>query len=517
MKLLSPNFLAVVGLAAVFIFALILRLECARDELWIDEYITAWTVADSWEVAGERAKFSHQAPLYTGLIYGVTGLAGLNPAALRGPSLVCGMLLVILCAWLAWRLTKLRSAAILAAFLAAIDPDFVFYASEARPYALVQLLGAGGAICVWKWFSQATEGNGRAIASVRPLVVFTTTSIAGFYLHFTHLIAITCQLIAGWAVALRLRKGWRGWLVVTVIFGAASIPGLVALREIHAHADDWQGFSSVGGLLHELRFSGLMYLLPALTGLACAAVDPCIRQRADWRGITLISMMSLATVGGVLALTATGLAPLGHIRYAIAATGLGPAIGACYLAAFSREWMRGCTMAVLILAGWMQTSINVNPLIGSMQPPMRWERWSLVVEEINRQATENELPVVVFPNLIEDHRIADDRSEPHRSYFWAPLVVLNSIDERTPLFALPAWSDDRFGDEVLAQIRRAEGVWLVLRGGAPGTSTNRQLTSSILEELQSKLGPDGGELKTQWFGPSQSDVQLWRVTLTESP
>lgn len=499
--------------SALLVLGLLLRLECARDELWIDEYFTAWTVSDSWNAALQRSSISHQAPWYTAVIYGVTKLAGVSAASLRGPSVLSGMLVVVLGAWLAWRLTKLVSAALVATALAAIDPHFIFYATEARPYAIVQLLGLCGAICVWRWFAMALQQGSSHSTGYWPLGGWAAAAITAFYLHFTSIIAMASQLFVSGLATLRLRIGRTPWLVAGVVCAIASIPGMVALWGIHDRASDWLGFSSLPTLFESLRFSLLFYTAPSVIGLLASALDSRVRARADWRGVGLLLGTSLTAIAGIVAITGFGIAPLGHYRYAIAATGVMPALGACSVAVFSRGWARALAAAIFVALAWSQTSIHLNPFGGMLQPPLRWERWSAVVDRINRDSSDRVLPVIVFPNLIEDHRMTSADPRRYGSYFWAPMVAVNHLDGRCPIFARALWAADRFDDELLAEIQHSGGTWLVVRGGGGASAESRSALDRILDELQSKLSVDGETIDVERCGPTSSDVQLVRVLL----
>ncbi len=512
MNFSNPNFATVAALSLIFALAAVVRFECARDELWIDEYITAWTVAGSFSESSERASISHQGTLYTWLMFGLTRLFGMSAVSLRGPSVFSGLLLVVASAWLAWQLTKLRSAAILAAFLAAVDPNFVFYSSEARPYALVQLLGLGSAACVWQWRSrEASRKNAESFARL-PLAIWIGASVAMFYCHFMSVFAIASQALCGWIAALRMGKSKTMWPVATIIVALMGLPGVVELSALYRRAEDWRAFSSLIELLGSLQFSGLMYALPAITGLACAWADHRVRPNSDWSGVLFLLSIALATVAGVVLVTGLGIAPLGHYRYLIAATGLGPALGASYLSAVKRAWIRGIAATALALAAWSQTSIGGNLNQGTLHAPLRWERWSQVARLVNDHSQDEPMPVIVFPNLIEDHQIADRDLGKHQSYFWAPFASLNQIDNRSQVFALSTWSDSRFDSSSLEKIRQARGAWLVIRGGADrNRPQGKSLAASIIDELRTKLKGQGVELIQEIFGPPQSDVHLYRV------
>ena len=243
MTLSANKSITLLALLLVFALAAVVRIECACDELWIDEYITGWTVAESFDEAAIRARQSNQSLPYTWMMFGVTRLSGLSPASIRAPSVICGLAIVALCSWFAWRLSRHRSAAVLAGFLAAIDPNFVFYSSEARPYALVQLLGLIGVWSLSEWLAAPTAS--KIVRKPLPPIIWIVATVSMFYLHFTSLFAVVAQLIVG-SLACIVNKTVRpGWIIASLMVVLVCLPGLAGVATLYERSDDWQGFSSI--------------------------------------------------------------------------------------------------------------------------------------------------------------------------------------------------------------------------------------------------------------------------------
>lgn len=111
-----------------------------NDPLWLDELHTSWVVADDWSEVVDRAARGHQTPLYFFAVKAITDVFGHSEWNLRVLSLISGAALLFATAYWVFRWTgSLWSAGVSAALLAT-DETSIFYASEARPYALLQLV-----------------------------------------------------------------------------------------------------------------------------------------------------------------------------------------------------------------------------------------------------------------------------------------------------------------------------------------------------------------------------------------
>src|SRR6478752_5310680 len=129
-------------LLAAFVLTLAaaaLRLWQARESLWLDELHTAWCAEGALGEVTSRAAIGNQSPFFFWLEWLLIWVMGPSELSLRLPSILAGSLLPVAVFWLAARWAS-SGAGLLAAGLVAIDPQTIFYATEARPSALVQLL-----------------------------------------------------------------------------------------------------------------------------------------------------------------------------------------------------------------------------------------------------------------------------------------------------------------------------------------------------------------------------------------
>lgn len=139
-------------------------LRCFRlgeQSLWIDEVLTWYSAGGVVPLGWTELRENIHGPLYSLLLATWTRLAGDGEWALRLPSAVFGTLTVPAMAWLAHRWLG-RTTAIAAAWVTAFSPFMVWYAQEARNYALLILC-----VCV---ASAALIGLGRRITNRGTLV-----------------------------------------------------------------------------------------------------------------------------------------------------------------------------------------------------------------------------------------------------------------------------------------------------------------------------------------------------------
>ena len=135
----APPYSAVPWLIAILLLGVWLRCSQAHESLWLDELHTSWVVADGAGQIADRARAGNQSPLYFDLVWCVVQLLGHHEWTLRLLSLVAGSGLILATYELVRRWSHSVTSGLLAALLVAVSRDCIFYAQEARPYALLQL------------------------------------------------------------------------------------------------------------------------------------------------------------------------------------------------------------------------------------------------------------------------------------------------------------------------------------------------------------------------------------------
>src|SRR5262245_5588222 len=127
------------ALFLILVAAAAIRLPELSRSLWIDELITDWaTSAGPGEIPG-RSWIANLSPAFFSLAWASRDLLGASETALRMPSLLAGLLLIV-GLWACLRELEVEPwAALLACGFAAFDPTAFEYAVTARPIGFVAL------------------------------------------------------------------------------------------------------------------------------------------------------------------------------------------------------------------------------------------------------------------------------------------------------------------------------------------------------------------------------------------
>ena len=197
--------------------------------MWLDE---AWSWSQATMSAGtlirSTAAGDIHPPLYYVLLKAWTAVFGESPSGLRSLSVVASLLAMVL----AWRLGSryLERGPLTAALLwLAISPHWLFYAQEARMYALTTAAVLGVCVAFRRWVESAFTRNGA-------LAAFAISGGVAIYLHYF----AGLMLAAAWAhfltLAIRrsrnpggaspMRRPMLAWLVANGAIGAAYLPWL---------------------------------------------------------------------------------------------------------------------------------------------------------------------------------------------------------------------------------------------------------------------------------------------------
>lgn len=212
------------ALAAVVVVGALLRFPTLADQsFWRDEASTALELhgAVGHMLAGVR-DLEGMPPGYFVLAWLWTRAFGVGEAGLRSLSAVIGLATIPVAHALGARLSA--RAGWLAAAFAATSPFLVWYAQEARPYALLSLLTATATLC----FVQALDGPAR-----RPLALWGAAAAGALLTHYFAVFVLVPQ-----ALVLLYRHGRRALpgMLAPVVTGLALVPLLIAQ---HDNRVDW--------------------------------------------------------------------------------------------------------------------------------------------------------------------------------------------------------------------------------------------------------------------------------------
>ena len=268
--------------AALIVAGIVLRLGfLATDSFWLDEaYSVAAVQTHSALAVWHTSVDPNHPPLYFVILRATLRLAGTSETTARLPSALASICSLGLLFVLARRLGLTRGAALTAVVLQSLSPVDIWYAQEARMYAMVTAFALAFAVAL-------------TLNSWRGSVLAVLTLTAGLYVDFT-MVPLSAALISLWLVRWwhTDRRPARLALVAT-----AWVAAWVAFQPRWPHLHQVLGRIDTVPLFVRLREAfglplapgapaiGLALLLVVLTGVAAALLWRAIansRARAWW-------------------------------------------------------------------------------------------------------------------------------------------------------------------------------------------------------------------------------------------
>jgi uncharacterized membrane protein len=374
--------------------------------LWLDETITAWIIDSSLtEVWSRSINFQAQSPLYYILMYFYSVIFGRSEIALRIPSLIAGILsLLLVTKFTKQHLVSLIS--IIVMLLLMSHSDFISALFAVRPYMFAFLASLSTAYLTNLWLER-----GRIYILTLAIVSFLAT----FYLHYIFIFPLLglisiLAIFKGIAPVQDKAKS----LLLLLSAGLMLIPGLFHLRLISTRADAYTfaaplSISSVveafivlePSLILLVSFALVLICLPkAQRGLSFEG------QRAVYFSLLWIIVPPLSLI--ILSLC-TGHSLMIRRYFLLAAPGVA-LFGAWALGLFKNEQARFCL--VLLVAVFM------------LMLPRVWvrEEWREAVSSIDEKVS-HECVVMLNSGLIEAEHISWLVDNKNSEYLTAPLRV----------------------------------------------------------------------------------------------
>jgi hypothetical protein len=458
-----------------------IRLDATSEPVWLDECHTAWTVdTDSPTTVIERAAIGNQPPLYPISAWLLKQTFGLTEFALRIPSLLSGTLLILFAALWTRSLTRDWSAAILVAALICFDGQFIYYSSEARCYALLQLTGLLQAICFWRLIhasrltceSEASDSG----SSFALWLAWTALSIALLYTHYTSVWILASEFIFIAGLAIVRRKLPTGFVVASLLTTFAIVPLAWNVSMVIKRRDNWVAVSSVEQLWLDYE-PWLIYwiLIPAVFAIAGWLMSSIAGASTTRNTSTSPHNMYLhwlwigtwAAIGpvGIAVVDALQIAPMALERYAIVCWVAFAVFAGLAVSTFPKKvsWLIAvCIFGSSIFGNWwVSQSYELRRLT-----PFRVEDWTATTSQIAN--TNSGQPIFQFADVIEDIDALEVQDPDFQNYLKFPILGAEALAGQrvsethsiTPL----ATRNPRFLPEHLAAIREANGCWLVVRG-----------------------------------------------------
>ncbi len=212
-------------LALIVLAAGALRLyRIDGQSFWNDEGNSARLAERSVDLILEGARGDIHPPGYYLALHYWRGLLGQSEAALRGLSALSGVALIIFTFLMGRRLFEDAATGLVAAALVAVNPFEVYYAQEARMYAMLALWAMLATWAMLAWW-QAGARNPRG--SSRFLVAYVLTAAAGLYTHYAFPFVMLAQSfsVGAWLWSSRGREG-TGYRLLSWVGAQAAVVAL---------------------------------------------------------------------------------------------------------------------------------------------------------------------------------------------------------------------------------------------------------------------------------------------------
>jgi mannosyltransferase len=258
------SLVTIVLLVGITLLALGLRLyHLNAQSLWYDEGFSVYLAHMSpGEIVSQTAA-DIQPPLYYLMLHGWMQLFGDDEPAVRGLSVLFGVLTVPLIYGVAWQLSRSgrRLVGLLAALLLAVSPLHVWYGQETRMYTLLTFLCLLSSYFLLLLASRSQRERDRgAWGDLFLWLAYTLTSIAAVYTHYFALFILAFQaiyvLIVWWRQDFRPARLALSGLASGVAITLAYLPWLPhLLTRYGADTSYWPGQLNLGQVVVDIALS----------------------------------------------------------------------------------------------------------------------------------------------------------------------------------------------------------------------------------------------------------------------
>jgi hypothetical protein len=390
------------GLAVCTAIGLLLRLSCVGESPWLDELHTGWTVGGSWPEVAARAHIGNQSPLWFWAEKLIYDTLGHSEFSLRLLSLVCGTALIPIAYWITMRLASAETrplAGLVAAVLVATDPDFIFFATEARPYAAVQLVAA----LQFAAFVQCCQQPNRSCRWW-----WIVLSALAFHLHYSSILVLTGEIAFIATVATKraiATSRLRQFGVDLLLFALLCLPALPHVLAVGARRDMWQsmaGPADLVGAAQMFRFDVLLALGAIVAGVrTLKRKSPGVEPMPDYNALRMTLLWLACPVLLALVVTRLNVAELFARRYLIGVA-LGWPIAAALLVDFLPRSGWRPVVGLAAVVGAVATSGVLPSLWQSGQATVRGEDWRGALQHLSEEARDSNGYLFLDARLVED-------------------------------------------------------------------------------------------------------------------
>jgi hypothetical protein len=255
--------------------------------LWLDEWLTTTATGGSLvDLMRHVVRAEGIPPLYFIVVWAWRGVFGDSAVAFRSLSALAGVATVPVVYAAVRAFGQRRAAARIAALFVAVSPMLLWYSQEARPYAIVALIGALTMLA----FARLWRSGAR-----RDLVWWSIFCAAGVAFHYFVVFLVAAEAIA----LLILRREWRRVTLAcipTVAVLAAMAPIAVKQRNTKGNSA-WISGIKLSWRLREVGHSAILgptypdvrLYWVGLAVVAIAVVLVAIRATRETRSVVLVN------------------------------------------------------------------------------------------------------------------------------------------------------------------------------------------------------------------------------------
>ncbi len=442
------------ALVAMVIAAWMLRIWNCHESLWVDELHTAWCALGGLEEVVPRAAQGNQGPIFYWGEWLLVRVLGPSELSLRLPSLIGGTLLPMVLYFFARRWLS-AGVGMVGAVMLTIDPMAIYYASEARPYALLQLLTVLHIWLLLAMFQRPTARRRCAWISLAAVL---------FYLHYTAALVLAAEvLFLGLAMVWREERGiyrWSQAMVDIAILALLCLPACGQIVYIFGRRDNWVFVKKNSPL------AVFEWWPTALGGAYIAAAAFTQRTLSRNAAVPAILWIWLFVPTGIAWLaTQFDVARLFFPRYLVAAQPVAVLFGAVCMTLAPWRWSAWLVGGLLLGASLWNSGIVERFATDHVAIAPRGEDWRGAVRWLNEQRFSRPLPVIVASGLIEMQDLAVEHGTALEDYCLYPVTSLYPLAADRQEIAPLIVDDQGHIAQVLEMLAVHRGsVWLVVRG-----------------------------------------------------
>lgn len=499
-----------------------------NESLWLDELHTSWCVSGGLSDVWPRAWLGNNSPLYFYATWAETKIFGQSEWSLRLISFISGAALTPTVFLIVWNWSGRRTAGLVAAALVTVEGNNLFFSGEARPYALVQWLGA---VHVWLTWKVLQNDKWQIRCS------WIALAVGLFYLHYTAALLLLAEAFAVLLLVIVTVVPWRT-LPARIMDGAlvllAALTSWTQLVDIASRKENWQQFIRKQPFHEVLNVFELSSTIYRPIGIALAVLTICFlaglltKRKLNWirtrkQQFTYFALAAAWLFVPIVAAwlsTEHDYAALFMRRYVVASGTATAVLAGLFVATCPNRWLRIAFALVVVV----DASLSTGPFVFDRAAKMIYfepgnhsiQDWRTATQRLSKELKSQPKAVVfVRSGLIEANESLDDASTNSElaKYCSLPLRCLYDVPDETVIFPMKSKGSDNLQPLQLDAIHEHGEAWFVM---LDGFNEAEKSVRRIAERLQRRMpGEQLFQLNSADVGPNW--VSLVRLRVKDRP